>query len=377
MIYLDYSATTPVKEEVLESYNKVVREYIGNPNSLHKLGIESKRLMESATKQVADLLRVEPEEVIFTSSASEANNLALIGIVEKYPKRNKRILTSKLEHSSILETVKYLETKGYEIDYVSVLENGQLDLENFKEKLAKEPVLVSIGWVNSEVGMVQNIKEIVKLMKPYPRTIFHVDGTQAVGKIPIDLEGIDLFSMSAHKFFGMKGIGCLIKKKSIELMPLIHGGKSQTSYRSGTPALALIVSMAKALRLVLENLEINQTKVEKEYHFLKEELSKIPGVVINSPEHGSPYILNISIPHIKPETMIHALEQEEVYISTKTACAKDTTSSLTLVTMGKPPEICTSSLRISLSEITSEEEILKFLKIFKKCYDALNLKKGE
>lgn len=377
MIYLDYSATTPVDEEVLFSYIKTTKDYIGNPNSLHKLGMESKRLMDSATKQVADLLKVKKEEVIFTSSASESNNMALVGVVEKYPMRNKRIITTKLEHSSILETVHYLERKGYKIDYVKILEDGRVDMEDLKRLLNEDPLLVSIGWVNSEVGIIQDIKKIANLIKKYPKTIFHVDATQAVGKIPIDLENIDLLSFSAHKFFGLKGIGCLVKKDKIEIEPLIHGGKSQTIYRSGTPALPLIVSMAKALRLALENLDVKMEKVERYNQMLQENLRKIPGVVINSNVFSSCYILNISISGIKPETFIHALEQEEVYVSTKTACAKDTSTSLTLETMGKSQEISTSSIRISLSSRTTEEELIKFLKIFKNCYDTLNLKKGE
>lgn len=377
MIYLDYSATTPVNDEVLNSFNKVCREYVGNANSIHKLGIESKHLMEASTKQVADLFQVDKEEVIFTSSASEANNMALIGIVEKYPLREKRIITTKLEHSSILETVYYLEKKGYIIDYVNILENGKIDLEDLSRLLKKNPVLVSIGLVNSEIGIIQDIDKIKKLVKENKRTILHVDGTQAVGKIKVSLKDIDLFSCSAHKFFGLKGIGCLIKKKNIDLEPIIHGGKSQTIYRSGTPALPLIVSFSKALRLALENIDKKYNYVKELNSYLREELKKIKGIEINSDENCSAYILNISIKGIKPETMIHALEEYEVYLSTKTACSSDITSSLTLETMNKPKAITTSSLRISLSSLTTKDELIKFIEILKKCYDALNLKKEE
>lgn len=377
MIYLDYSATTPVNEEVLNTYIKVTKDYIGNPNSLHKLGIKSKELMNYSTKQVADLLKVESEEVIFTSSSSESNNMAIIGIANKYLKRNKRIITTKLEHSSVLETVNYLEKEGFVIDYVNVLENGQIDLADLRRLLENEPMLVSIHHVNSEVGVIQDIDKIKKIVKEYPKTFLHVDMTQSIGKIEVDLKDIDLCSFSAHKFHGLKGIGCLIKKKSIELEPIIHGGKSQTIYRSGTPALPLIVSMAKALRLALMDLKNKQEKIKLYNKTLKEELGKIPGIVINSNNFCSPYILNISLIKVKPETMIHALEQEEVYVSTMTACAKDTSKSLVLDAMGKDKKISTTSIRISLSAITTEDEIKKFIKIFKKCYDALNLKKGE
>ncbi len=377
MIYLDYSATTPVVPEVLETFCKTTKNYIGNPNSLHKLGMESRHLMDTATQQVADLFGVKKEEIIFTSSASEANNTALLGVVESYPKRNKKIVTTKLEHSSVLETVSYLEKKGYEVGYVKILKNGQVDLDDLQRLLKEDPVLVSIGWINSEVGIIQDMKAITNLVKQYPKTLLHVDGTQIVGKVPITLDGIDLFSCSAHKFFGLKGIGCLIKKEKVELEPLIHGGKSQTIYRSGTPALALIVSFAKALRLALTDLDQKYHYVQKLNQFLKEELKKHSYIVINSDDTCSPYIISISIPNIKPETMLHALDEKEVYISTKTACAKDTSRSLTLETLQKAKEITTSSLRISLSYITTEEELQQFLKILKECYHALNLRKEE
>lgn len=371
MIYLDYSATTPVDSKVLDSYMKCCLEYPGNPNSLHKLGVSSKKLMDSATLQVANLLGVRKEEVIFTSGASESNNLALIGTVEFYKNRGKHIITTKLEHSSILEVINYLEKKGYVIDYVPILENGLVDLEALSKLVTKDTVLVSISQVNSEVGILQPIDQIAQIVKKNPTTIFHVDGTQAVGKIPVSLEHIDLYSFSAHKFYGMKGIGCLIKKEKIQLEPLIHGGKSQSNYRSGTPALPLIVSLAKALRLSLDNLMDKYNHVKMLNEKLKENLSQIDGVVINSLDTAIPHILNVSIPGIKPETMLHALEEKEIYISTKTACSKDNSDSLSLTAMGKSHEIAGYSIRISLSYLTSLEDINNFVENFKECIQKL------
>lgn len=371
MIYLDYSATTPVNREVVDTFHKVSLEYIGNPNSLHKLGLESKKLMDAATKQIADLLHVRNDEVIFTSGASESNNLAIMGVIQKYPNRGKHIITTKLEHSSILEVMNYLETIGYIIDYVNVLENGLVDLEHLKDLLTKDTMLVSIHHVNSEVGFKQNVEEIGSILKKYPTTIFHVDGTQAVGKIPIYLENIDLYSMSSHKFFGLKGVGCLIKKRNIELEPIIHGGKSQTNYRSGTPALALIVSMAKALRLALIDFERKQDYVKKISDVLKKEISTIDGIVLNSNESCIPHIVNISVLGIKPETMLHALEEYEIYISTKTACSKDNSNSLTLTTIGKDDSISGHSIRVSISYLTTEEEIHSFVEKLKICMEKL------
>lgn len=371
MIYLDYSATTPANKEVVDTFSRVSLEYIGNPNSLHKLGVEAKKLMDASTKQVADLLKVRPDEVIFTSGASEANNLAIMGVIEKYPNRGKHIITTKLEHSSVLECMNYLEKIGYIIDYVRVTENGLVDINDLKRLLSKETVLVSIHHVNSEVGFCQNINEIGKIIKGYPTTIFHVDGTQAVGKIPVSLENIDLYSFSSHKFFGLKGCGCLIKKSNIEIEPMIHGGKSQTNYRSGTPALALMVSTAKALRLALTDFNEKYNYVKELSDYLKKQISNMEDVVLNSNENTIPHIVNMSVLGIKPETMLHALEEKEIYISTKTACSKDNSDSLTLTTLGKDSSISGHSIRISISYLTTKEEINSFVENLKICIQKL------
>ena len=375
MIYLDYSATTPVEKSVLDTYLEVSQKYIGNPNSIHKLGVESKKLMDASIKQIADLLHVSSNEVIFTSGASESNNLAIFGVVNKYKNRGKHIITTKLEHSSILECMNYLEKDGYIIDYVKLDSNGLVDLEDLKRLLSKDTVLVSICHVNSEVGIKQDINSIGEILKSYPTTIFHVDGTQAIGKIPVDLSLVDLYSFSAHKFYGVKGAGCLIKKSNIEIDPIIHGGKSQTNYRSGTPALPLIVSTSKALRLVLEKIDDNYDYVLNLNRLLKEELSKNSNIYINSNDCCIPHILNISINNIKPEVMLHALEEDDIYISTKTACSKDSDDSMSLKALGYNHDIAGYAIRISLSYKTTQEEIHKFVEILNKKIDELNFRK--
>ncbi len=372
IIYLDYSATTPANKEVVDTFSKVSLDYIGNPNSLHKLGLESKKLMDASVKQVASLLNVKDDEVIFTSGASESNNLAIFGTINRYPNRGKHIITTKLEHSSVLECMNYLEKSGYIIDYVNVLDNGLVDLEDLENKLSKDTVLVSICQVNSEVGILQDVNKIGEIVKKYPTTIFHVDGTQAVGKISVDLKNIDLYSFSSHKFYGLKGCGVLIKKDNIEIDPIIHGGKSQSNYRSGTPALPLIVSTSKALRLALEDLDKKYDHVKKLNILLRDKLSKLDSVVINSKDSSIPHILNISIPGVKPETMLHALEEENIFISTKTACSKDNSDSLTLTTLGYDHSIAGHSLRISLSYLTTVDEINKFVEILDKKIKELN-----
>ena len=360
MVYLDYSATTPVDKRVLESFDKTSIEYFANPNSLHSEGVKAKRLMNAAILQVANLLNVKEDEVIFTSGATESNNLAIMGVVNKYINRGKTIITTKLEHSSVLETVNYLEKIGYMVKYVNIKENGQVDLDDLKDKLNDDVILVSISEVNSEIGIIQNVNEIGKLLKNYPKIIYHVDGTQAIGKKTINLDNIDLYSFSAHKIYGLKGVGCLIKKEHIDLEPIIHGGKSQTIYRAGTPALPLIVSTSRALKLIMNDLDFNINYVNELNKKLKNKLENIKEVHVNSNKNCIPHIINISIKGLKPETILHALEEEDIYISTKTACSNDDYS-LSVYTLTNDLELAKSSLRISLSHLTKESEIDYFV----------------
>lgn len=361
MVYLDYAATTPVDKRVLESFDRTCLEYVANPNSLHSEGVKAKKLMEAAVSQVATLLKVKDDEVIFTSGATESNNLAIMGVINKYPNRGKTIITTKLEHSSILETVNYLAKNGYTIKYVKLDENGQVDINNLKELLDDDVILVSVCEVNSEIGIIQDVNKIGEILKEYPRIIFHVDGTGAIGKKHMNLDMIDLYSFSAHKIYGLKGVGCLIKKENITLEPLIHGGKSQSIYRGGTPALPLIVSTSRALKLILNDLDYNISYVKDISNKLKNGLSKIDGVIINSNDFSIANVINISVIGIKPETMIHALEEDEIYISTKTACSSDDYS-ISVYELTKDMEKAKSSLRISLSHLTKENEIDYFLK---------------
>lgn len=370
MIYLDYSATTQVNSEVLDTYINVSRNFIGNANSIHSLGTKSRELLDSATNQICDLLKVKKEEIIYTSGATEANNLALKGVTSYY-RRGKHIITTPLEHSSVSETVKYLESIGYKVSYVKILKNGLVDIDNLKSLITDETILVSINYVNSELGIRQNINEIGKLLKMYPKLFFHVDGTQAIGKIKVNLDNIDLFSFSSHKIYGPKGIGCLIKKENVNLTPLFHGGKSDSKYRSGTPALPLIVAFSKALRLSLQNLDDKYDKVLKLNNLIKHNLEKYKGVIINSNEECIPHILNISLLKIKPETFIHAMEKQNIFISTKSACSNPFEPSNTLKALGCEKEVSTTSIRISISSITTENEIETFNKIFNKEYERL------
>ncbi len=371
MVYLDYSATTPCRKEVLESLVAVTNEKIGNPNSLHRLGVEAKQLEGQATKQIADILGCKSSEVIYTSGATEANNMAIKGVAFAYKNRGKHIITTNLEHSSIYGPLGYLQKLGFTVDVVSTNAYGIVDLEDLKHLIREDTILVTIASVNSETGLSQPILEIANLLNAYPKCFFHVDMTQSVGKIRIPIDHIDLISFSAHKFYGMKGIGCLIKKESISLEPLLHGGKSTTVYRSGTPALPLIVSISKALRLAEEELDCNYNCVQNYSNILIEKLKEYPNVVINHNAFCIPHILNISVMHTKPETLLHALEKHDIYISTQSACSSGTKISRSVLEFSKEEAVASHSVRISLSGHMGIEEIQEFLQQFDICYHEL------
>ena len=371
MVYLDYSATTKPSSEVIDTFVKCSNEFIGNPNSMHKLGVKSKKMIDSATSQIARLLNVKEDEIIYTSGSTESNNLAIKGIAYKYKNRGKHIVTTLLEHSSILEPLNFLSELGYTIDYVKLDSNGMVDLNDLERLITDDTILVSICAVNSEIGLLQPIDEIAKIVRKHPKCFFHSDITQALGKVNIDISNIDLVSFSAHKFFGLKGIGALIKKEKIELTPIIHGGKSTTIYRSGTPALPLVVSLSKALRLALENIDEKEKHVLKLNKYLKNNLSTYENVRINSNDYSIPHILNISVLGVKPETMLHALEEYEIYVSTKSACSSTNSKSISVYELTHDLNRANSSIRISISYLTTKDEIDIFLKYFDICYKRL------
>ena len=371
MVYLDYSATTPVDSEVIRTFSKVCEDYWANPNSLHKEGVKANSLIDAATNQIANILGIKPSEVIYTSGASESNNMALKGICLKYQNRGKHIITTDFEHSSIYGPISYLQKQGFDVDFVKTLDNGKVDIEHLKSLIRDDTILVSITAVNSEIGIIEPIEEIGVLLRDYPKIFYHVDMTQSIGKMKINLKDIDLASFSAHKFFGVKGIGVLVKKENINIEPIIHGGKSTTIYRSGTPATPLIASISKALRLVSTDMDKHYTYVKDMNDRVRKELLKYDLVKINSPEDALPYILNISVLGVKPEVLLHALEEDDVYISTQTACSSKTDESKAVLALTKDSERSKSSVRISLSYKTTEEEINEFLKVFDKCYNRL------
>ena len=300
MIYLDYSATTPVNPEVLDSLVKVSKDYIGNRNSMHNLGVKSRALLKSATRQIADCLNVKMEEIIYTSGATEANNTALLGVALRYKNRGNHIILSKLEHPSEYVLANYLENLGFRISYVNNDSDGLIDLDDLKSLITDKTILVSIVGVNSEVGVRQPLKTIRQIIKKEnPNTIFHSDLTQALGKVAINLNDVDLASFSGHKIYGPKGIGLLYKSEKVDIVPLIHGSSKDFPLRAGTPPLPLIVALSKAIRLCLIDLDKKELYVKKLNEKIVDDLSHYPNLKFNNTKYSIYHVINIIVIDIK------------------------------------------------------------------------------
>lgn len=372
MIYLDYSATTPVSFEVLDTFNRTTKEFIGNPNSLHKLGIKSQDLINSATKQIADICNIMPREVVYTSSATEANNLAIIGTMLANQNIGKHLVVSKLEHPSIYKICDYLESIGFEVSYVDNDEDGLVNFDHLKRLVKEDTVLVSVCAVNSETGVRQPLKMIRQIIKKENNnTLLHSDFTQAIGKVPVNFNDVDLASLSGHKIFAPKGIGMLYRNEKVKIKPLIYGSSKSNELHPGTPAVALIASFAKALRISLTDLEKKERFVLRLNEKLVKEFSIHKDILINQTKYSIPHILNISLNNIKPETFIHALEEKDVYVGTNTACSSGDLSTAVMAIYNDKKR-ATSTIRISISHITTSDEINQFVNHFNTVYNNLN-----
>ncbi len=371
MIYLDYSANTPVDTRVLEQFCAVERRCIGNANSHHQAGSAAKAEIDAATIKIASLLGVQPAEIIYTSGASEANNFALKGLARLSRHTGRHIISTPLEHSSVSGTLTALQEQGYEIDLLDVKQDGTVDLEHLKDLLRPDTICVAVTLVDSELGVVQPVQEIAAILKAYPHCHLHVDATQAVGKIPVSFEGVDTMSLTAHKFYGLNGIGLLIKRRNLALEPLIHGGESTTIYRSGTPTVALASSLACALDLAVIDLLNRVDHVAKLNAELRAALSTYPLVRINSPDHAIPHVLNLSVQNVKGTVFQRELDAKGVCVSVKSACSSDGLPSRAVFAVSRDRRNALSSWRISLSHLTTEDEIKAFLQAFDVCYREL------
>ncbi|MCD5443262.1 cysteine desulfurase [Lactobacillus delbrueckii subsp. lactis] len=374
MIYFDNSATTKMAPEALETYSQVVTKIWGNPSSLHKLGDRAHGLLEASRKQVADLLGVNTDEIYFTSGGTESNNTAIKGTAWAKREFGKHIITSSVEHASVANTFTELENLGFRVTRLPVDKEGRVNPEDLKTALDKDTTLVSIMGVNNEIGTIQPIKEISEILADYPNIHFHVDNVQALGKGIWDqvfTSRVDMMSFSSHKFHGPRGIGFLYKKRGRMLMPLCEGGGQEKGLRSGTENLAAIAAMAKAARLLLTD---EKEKADREYA-IKEKISKYltgkPGIHIFSPlkANFAPHILCFALEGIRGETMVHTLEDQDIYISTTSACAsKKADEASTLVAMKTPDAIATSAVRLSFDESNTLEEADEFIAAFDEIY---------
>ena len=361
MIYLDYSATTPMDEEVLMRYVHVERHAFANANSKHSLGYKANTEIAEATKKIAVLLNVDSSEIIYTSCASEANNTAIKGVALKYPHK-KHIISSELEHSSIVAPLYYLQQDDYVIDMVKLDEWGRFDLSHLESLIKEDTLLISLVAVDSETGIRQPIEEIAKLAKS-KNVLFHCDITQALGKCSIDLTDIDLVSCSAHKIYGPKGIGLLIKRKGVSLVPLVHGGRSTTPFRSGTPQNALICAFAQAMELAFWNMDTRVQRVKELRTFLVKQLSLFDKISINSNEFAIDQILNISIQGIDSDEWVSKFSSRDICISARSACSGKENFSKSVYAITKDHGRATSSLRISLSHLTTMDQLRAFLDV--------------
>ena len=365
MIYLDNSATTKPDSSVLDTFNKVSMNFFGNPSSLHHLGAEAERFFKKVRQQVADLLTCQSKEVIFTSGGTESNNLAIKGVANYYKNRGNHIITSEVEHPSVYEACKQLENKGFNVTYLPVNDKGIVNVKELEQAITKETILVSIMHVNNEIGTIQPIEQIAKLLKSHKKILFHTDAVQSFSKLKTPIKDVDLLSISGHKLNGLKGTGLLYVKSGVQIDPLFSGGEQEFNLRSGTENLAGAASFARAMRLALNKLpQANQMNDLKKS--LIKSLSTIEGVKITTPKESAPHIIHFSVPGIKPETLIHALAQRDIYVSTQSACSsKSAEISRVLLACGYESEIAKSGIRVSLSYETTKEEIEKFIHVLK------------
>ena len=371
MIYLDYSDNVPVEPAVLDTFCRTERKFPGNPNAAHPAGRAARAELERATAAIAERMRVNPEEVILTSGASEANNLAIKGLARASRHVGRHIISTALEHPSVSGCLTALQEQGWEIDLLDIGRDGMLDLTQLRGLLRKDTVLVAVSWVDSELGTVQPIRAVADILREYPNCRLHVDATQAVGKTPVSFDGADTMTFAPHKFGGLNGSGVLLKRRKVMLEPLLHGGTGATLYRSGTPALALAVAAETALSLALDHQEERAAAIQVMNVRLREALSAYPAVHINSPERAIPHILNLSVAGVKGTAFQQALGERGVCVSVKSACSVEGTPSKAVYAVSRDRKIALQSWRISLSHQTTSEEIEAFLHIFDECYKEL------
>lgn len=364
-VYLDNSATTRTFPEVAELMSKIMCEDYGNPSSMHNKGVQAERYVRYGRETLAKILKVNEKEIYFTSGGTESDNLALIGCAMANYRAGKHLITTKIEHPAILQTMHYLENQGFEVTYLSVNDKGQISLQELQNAMRKDTILVSIMHTNNEIGAVEPIAEAGRLIKSTnPSTLFHVDAVQGFGKYRIYPKrmGIDLLSVSGHKIHGPKGVGFLYIGEKVKIHNIIYGGGQQKNLRSGTENVPGIAGMAKAAEMLYNHLEEDAERLYSLKDYFCEGLRKIPDIRINNPEgmEGAPHIVSLSVAGVRSEVLLHALEDKGIYVSAGSACSSNkphTAGSATMKAIKLPEEFLDSTLRFSMSVYTTREEL--------------------
>ncbi len=377
-VYLDNAATTKPTKEVVEAMLVALEKDYGNPSSLHKKGVEAEKEIKNIRRLVARALSVTDQEIIFTSGGTEANNLAIRGITDAYKRSGNHIITSVVEHKSVLNTFDLLKDQGFEVTYLKVDKDGIIDLDDLKDSIRDNTILVSLMHVNNEVGSIQPIKEVGKTIKnKNSKTIFHVDGIQSFGKIRLDLLGmnVDSYSISGHKIHAPKGVGALYVKKGFKINPILTGGNHEMGLRSGTENVPGIYGLGEAVRFIIENGDENIKYInDLRSYFIDTFKEQIDGIYIISEDRNkfAPHIINVCFPGIKSEIMLHSLEQDEIYVSAGSACSskrKGYSHVLDALNIGE--DLMDSSIRFSLSHTNTKDQIDFAAKKVKEYYTSL------
>lgn len=368
-VYFDNSATTKPYDEVIEAVSKGMKEYFGNPSSLHKIGMNCEKRLNEAREYFASTIKCNKEEIYFTSGGSEGNNLILKGLL----KPGHHFITTAFEHHSIISTCKQLEEKGVKVTYLDVDSEGRISLEDLEEAITKDTVLVSIMQVNNEIGVIQDIEAIGKLIKERSsRAKFHVDSVQGYGKLPIDVNksNVDFLTVASHKIHGPKGVGFIYIKKGIILNSLISGGSQEKGIRAGTENLPGIIGFEKAAQMTFEEMESRYDKVLELKKYFVERLNEIKDIRVNGEIDGfSPYILNVSFLGVRAEVLLHLLEEQNIYVATGSACTSKSSAahgSYVIKSLGLSNKEVESAIRFSFSYENTKEEVDYTIDVLKK-----------
>lgn len=378
MIYLDNCSTTKPRKEVISAMTDALTMDFGNPSSLHRLGLITEKKIKESREVISSYLKVDSKEIYFTSGGTESNNIALQSIIKKSTRKGKHIITSNIEHASIMNVLKHYEAEGYDISYLKVDELGYINLEELKNTIREDTILVSVIHVNNEIGVVQNIKEIKRIIdKSKSKPLLHLDGVQSFGKIDFSLKnlGVDSYSFSGHKVHGPKGIGGLYINSALKLNPIIFGGNQESGLRSGTENVPGIIGMGEAVRILLSSGDKDRAHVQYLKEYFADRIKKeIDDVKINTSldDSASPYIISISFDDVRGEVLLHYLEDKEIYVSTSSACSsKGTTKSHVLRAIKLSDKEIEGTIRFCFSYEISKEDIDKTLEVLKTSIDEI------